>query len=453
MEAAHKKILRTNRITLVSDMPMDILNELVARQIFNTSEDEKYRSMNGTTDRNTAILNDIVRKGPKAFRALAESLFATEVYHLATLLIPDLTEDTLYDLSYYEFENDTKAPMQPSVGDKPPVQQSVAEGSGDFNPTRKFPTQVSEAWPQKTADEVLQMKMSKGNYTSEMTDSPQNYTIKSKPRGKALIVNNRNFRSMPLRKGTDVDARQLECLFTQLAFEVENLTNSTYSDFYKKLRHYSTMNHSRYDCFIIAVLTHGVNGALYSVDERLIKVDDIQNCFTGDSCPSLTGKPKLFFIQACRGEMFDQGVEATDGPSANEGSSVDPDIHSLNINGDVDNPENLVNRMLKIEFDETDAIGSKISKLPSHSDMLLAYATVPGYVSWRNSERGSWFVQALTETFLQHAREEDLLSMLTMVNNKVARAFESSSGRNKQMPAPVTMLTKKLFFFPGHYEA
>ncbi|XP_033125485.1 caspase-3-like isoform X2 [Anneissia japonica] len=443
MDKAHKKTLQKNRVQLVEEMKAEeVLPHLVARQIFKPTEQENFEEMKGPSRRNTAILNDIVRKGPKAFQALAESLFESDSQHLAELLIPDITEDKIHDISWYDYSNEKKTP------DKPPVQISVTEGAGD----KKLPIQVSEdEWPVKTAEEVLKMKVSKGSYSSDMTDTSQNYQMKRKPRGKALIVNNRNFRSMPLRKGTDVDACQLKSLFDNLGFSVESITNMKYDDFSKKISEYSKMNHSQYDCFIFAVLTHGINGALYTVDERLVQVDDILKCFSGEGCPTLTGKPKIFFIQACRGEMFDQGVEATDGP---DGSSVDPCLQSLNKAGDVDNGNELVEKMLKVEIevvDEPDAWGKQQSKLPSHSDMLVAYATVPGYVSWRNSERGSWFVQALTETIKEYACDEDLLSMMTMVNNKVARAFESSSGRNKQMPAPVTMLTKKLFFFPGYY--
>ena len=42
--------------------------------------------------------------------------------------------------------------------------------------------------------------------------------------------------------------------------------------------------------------------------------------------------------------------------------------------------------------------------------------------------------------------------LFNQVNNKVAKAFESSTGRHKQMPAPVTMLRKKLFFYPGFFQ-
>ena len=35
------------------------------------------------------------------------------------------------------------------------------------------------------------------------------------------------------------------------------------------------LNHSKFDCLIVAVLTHGINGKLYSTDGDLIAVEDI----------------------------------------------------------------------------------------------------------------------------------------------------------------------------------
>lgn len=79
--------------------------------------------------------------------------------------------------------------------------------------------------------------------------------------------------------------------------------------------------------------------------------------------------------------------------------------------------------------------------------MLVAYSTVPGYVSWSNLQKGSWFVQAIVDVFNAYAHEDDVVSMLVRVNGKVAREFETFN-RKKQIPAPVIMLTKKVFFFP-----
>ena len=101
--------------------------------------------------------------------------------------------------------------------------------------------------------------------------------------------------------------------------------------------------------------------------------------------------------------------------------------------------------------DETDGGGYNRSALPTEADFVVAYATLPGYVSWRNSEYGSWFIKALTDTMFELAGKEHFMDILTEVNRRVAEEFQSK-GRNKQMPAPVTMLTRKLYFRPGSYK-
>lgn len=68
------------------------------------------------------------------------------------------------------------------------------------------------------------------------------------------------------------------------------------------------MNHSNCDMLWITVLSHGENGKLWAYD-RKYKVDDLWRPFTGDNCISLIGKPKLFFIAACRGEKLQDPVK------------------------------------------------------------------------------------------------------------------------------------------------
>ena len=82
---------------------------------------------------------------------------------------------------------------------------------------------------------------------------------------------------------------------------------------------------------------------------------------------------------------------------------------------------------------------------------MLAYATVPGYVSWRNSANGSYFITALINVFTEMADSKHLLDMLTEVNRRVAVESEPSdrTGKKKQMPQPVSTLMKQLYFNPG----
>ena len=100
------------------------------------------------------------------------------------------------------------------------------------------------------------------------------------------------------------------------------------------------MDHSQHDCLIIAVLSHGELGLLYSHDTSY-KPETIWTHFTADKCPTLAGKPKLFFIQACQGDKLDSGVTLKDRT-------------------------------------ETDGQPASTFRIPSQADFLIAYSTIPG---------------------------------------------------------------------------
>lgn len=100
------------------------------------------------------------------------------------------------------------------------------------------------------------------------------------------------------------------------------------------------MDHSQHDCLIVAILSHGDLGMLYAHDTSY-KNDSIWSYFTADKCPTLAGKPKLFFIQACQGDKLDSGTT------------------------------------LK-ERTETDGQPTSTFRIPSQADILVAYSTIPG---------------------------------------------------------------------------
>lgn len=55
-------------------------------------------------------------------------------------------------------------------------------------------------------------------------------------------------------------------------------------------------DHSDYSCFVCCVLSHGEYGILYARDGKY-STENLFTPFRGDACPSLVGKPKMFFIQ------------------------------------------------------------------------------------------------------------------------------------------------------------
>lgn len=59
----------------------------------------------------------------------------------------------------------------------------------------------------------------------------------------------------------------------------------------------SQSSHFDADCFACVVLTHGDEGGLVYGSDGAIHIDQLIAPFRGSSCPSLCGKPKMFFIQ------------------------------------------------------------------------------------------------------------------------------------------------------------
>lgn len=264
-----------------------------------------------------------------------------------------------------------------------------------------------------------------GGQMSEETDSPPILARSSDPyrynmdyptMGMCLIINNKNFNKctgMTTRNGTDIDAGTALKTFAGLGYKMIIENDLTVAEMKNKMLTVSKMDHSNSASFVCVLLSHGDEGILYGTD-GFEKLDVLVSYFKGTNCKDLVGKPKLFFIQACRGSQLDDGIES--------------------------------------DTIETDSVSEQaVNKIPIEADCLYAYSTAPGYYSWRNTYNGSWFIQSLCEMLQTHRGELELMQILTRVNRKVAFYFESNSNlpgfnRKKQIPAIVTMLTKDLYF-------
>lgn len=186
----------------------------------------------------------------------------------------------------------------------------------------------------------------------------QIYPNFTKPKGLGIIFNNRRFNGvMPERHGTDVDAANAKNLFTKLGYEIkvkvdhsaevrsttetENIWGrelvGTWKDMRAAIARFALKDHSKYDSAVVVILTHGQHGQLYGSDGRLVGVDELTSSLDARHCRKLIKKPKLFFIQACRGgeakcgqwqspeggalfpEAYDSGVHHTDGQCVGKG--------------------------------------------------------------------------------------------------------------------------------------
>ena len=266
------------------------------------------------------------------------------------------------------------------------------------------------------------------------------YPMRSKPRGITLIINNEVFEhstestekeqkqeELDVRHGSDQDVAALEKLFGALDFKVKTARNKKREEILNLLDEVAHYDHKDYDCFVLWLMSHGQEGQFYAADGETIPIDTVRDFFSNAACSTLKGKPKIIFIQACRGREKEKGVVA-DAPQSPTEHGQEPSTHEDEESSDTG-----------FNFKLNEAI-------PEHADMLIANSTISGYASFRNPLQGSRFVRCIVEVFREYACHEDLLSMLTMVNQRIGKMGEIST---KQVSEPAFTLTKKLFFWPG----
>ncbi|XP_015780003.1 PREDICTED: volume-regulated anion channel subunit LRRC8A-like [Acropora digitifera] len=277
-------------------------------------------------------------------------------------------------------------------------------------------------------------------------DREKVYKMTSKPKGLALIFN--FFSYEPLadnRLGSNVDVESLEKLFKGIGYNVQvRLDPSSARDFETQLRDL-LVNHAIGDSVIVAVMAHGSNEGVICCNGDIFSVNKIVSII--GNADIYLGKPKLIFIQACRGPRFSNVRKEPSSPVEFSSRDAKEEMSTMYLPTISRNPvESDV-----LLFAEREGSDSLPLDIPVYSDVLIGYSTLPGFVSLRSRQDGSLYIQSLVEVFSQHAFEEDVLSLLTFVNYNVSRKFKTMNGF-RQIPAPQSTLTKKLFFLPGYFE-
>lgn len=241
------------------------------------------------------------------------------------------------------------------------------------------------------------------------------YNMDHKNRGLALIFNQVNFDTEKPRLSSNKDKEALLQTLENLHFEVRIYNDCAYAAIKFYIEEARKEDHSENDCILIAILSHGSYDNIWARD-TFYNLESITSSFTAGNCPSLAGKPKLFIVQACRGNQFDGGF-----------------------------------MMESRRRTQTDGMASKSYKLPNNSDFLIAHSTVPGYVSWRGS-KGSWFIQTLCNELKEKGTQYDIQRLMTDVKRKVAFDFEShntgdpETDGQKQIPTTTSTLLRTMVF-------
>uniref|UniRef100_A0A3B3TFV0 Caspase family p20 domain-containing protein n=1 Tax=Poecilia latipinna TaxID=48699 RepID=A0A3B3TFV0_9TELE len=180
------------------------------------------------------------------------------------------------------------------------------------------------------------------------------YELNSQPVGLCLIINNENFpnRKVKERRGTNKDAGILADVFSWLGFKVLMCKDQTRDQMEQTLKLFASPHDEEKQ---LQLQDHGSLHKVCGVDSQPLAIKEIRRYFVATKQPALTGKPKVFLIQACQGDKIQRGVL------------------------------------------QKDAEEDSLTSIPEEADFLVAVSTVEDHVSFRDKTNGSWFIQSVCE--------------------------------------------------------
>ncbi|KAK3586005.1 hypothetical protein CHS0354_033122 [Potamilus streckersoni] len=329
----------------------------------------------------------------------------------------------------------------------------------------------------------------------------QVYNFKNKHRGLAVVIVNETFdcKGLKERRGADKDLINMKTLFNKFGFRVKAYKNLSKKKMQDKLDRAALKMkfHKESDCFVCVISTHGeemkhthgqettTQNALFGTDGGYIYTSDITRQFR--NCCELEGKPKLFFIQACRSSegqaKADMGHEIMvehESDSATDQSGLSERLDDLHFDAfptqestenedeDVSDdewqesqlPPNWMNEEEEDEEEEEeteqDAKGKgdaaltvlPPSRIACYTDELIMWPIVSGLYAVRDIKTGSCMLTFLFDELLKMLPTEPLLHALTRVSYRMSYELPlpNHKSKNKIVSCITHRLTKEVYF-------
>ncbi|NP_001368632.1 Putative inactive caspase subunit p14 [Caenorhabditis elegans] len=323
-----------------------------------------------------------------------------------------LTQDPASNATGFSDVPAPQAPPTPSPADPGPTTSSSSLTQDPASNATGF----SGSSPPNSFEETRMMCEDASD--GKKIDETRKYRNNRSSKCRAIIINNVVFCGMEKRIGSDKDKKKLSKLFERLGYQSTSYDNLKSSEILETVRQFTQSNHG--DSLIITIMSHGDQGLLYGVDGVPVQMLDIIDLMC---TASLAKKPKWLMCVCCRGDRIDRAVRC---------------------DGFIDN---FFDRFPKFfQFMK--------SKFPSHqtsssqADLLVSFSTSPGFLSFRDETKGTWYIQELYRVIIENAKDTHLADLLMETNRRVVEKYEADKVVIvcKQAPEFWSRFTKQLFF-------
>ena len=223
------------------------------------------------------------------------------------------------------------------------------------------------------------------------------YRLDRNPHGICVIINNHMFhhptdpdQAHNNRGGAEVDQKNLQLTFQYLRYKVEIYENLTHTKMMEVMLSLSQRNHADYDSFICCIMTKGEQNSVYGADSIPVSLLDLTGVMK--MCMTLINKPKMFFIQACRGDREDEGhkVDTNDSEVNKTHELYTEEVvkgHKL-YTKEVVKRHKLFSEIV-IQGDCGGRQPPSTHTIPQEADFFFGYATPLGNAAYRSRRHGS----------------------------------------------------------------
>uniref|UniRef100_UPI003BFA2209 caspase-14 isoform 1 n=1 Tax=Rattus norvegicus TaxID=10116 RepID=UPI003BFA2209 len=199
------------------------------------------------------------------------------------------------------------------------------------------------------------------------------------------------------REGSEVDMDALERMFQYLKFESTMKRDPTAQQFLDDMDEFQqTIENWKepVSCAFVVLMAHGEEGFLKGEDGNMVRLEDLFEVLNNKNCKALR-------------EHRDPGEE--------------------------------------LPGDELAVIKKKNPPtIPTYTDMIHIYSTVEGFLSYRHDQKGSGFIQTLTDVFIH--KKGSITELLEEITRLMANTEVMQEGKPRKVnPEIQSTLRKKLY--------
>ncbi|CAO2604614.1 Casp14 [Lemmus lemmus] len=223
------------------------------------------------------------------------------------------------------------------------------------------------------------------------------------------------------REGSEEDMDALSRMFHHLKFESTMKSDPTAEQFLEELEKFQETLDDREEpvsCAFVVLMAHGEEGLLKGEDEKMVRLEDLFDVLNNKNCKALRGKPKVYIIQACRG--------------GEDGGTTYLFFEHRDPGEEMGGEEVAV------------VMKSKPQTIPTYTDTLHIFSTVEGYLSYRHDEKGSAFIQILTDVFTNNIGP--ITELLEEVTRRMAEMEVIQEGKPRKVNPEIQSTLRKALY-------